>query len=389
MLSTRLGDIDAVLLDQACAESWPESQTLEFKRQLPAKDDSGRVEFLKDVSALANAEGGDLVFGIAEVNAKASQIQHISAKSDPIDATRRRLGQILEAGVEPRINGIEFKQILGPTGDYVLIIRVPDSFQKPHRYRVDAAATRWVIRQDTHVVDLTYDQIRNAFDRGATLAERARRLREERLSQILIGRVGVPMPTGPRCVVHLTPIAAMAGSATADVARLYNDYQHFMFRDWGGATRDLNLDGLLVHPGKTAAYVQIFRSSALEAVRTVCAINNPGKFIPSLTASGFVRDAVNKFIAALRSWNINGPALLSVALVDVGEYQLAYENVYSVTSMSGADRPNLILPEVWIPRVEAIDNVDTLVQPLLDIMWQSFGLQRCEFFSVDGKWMPQ
>ncbi len=77
MLSTRLGDIDAVLLDQACAENWPESQTLEFKRQLPAKDDSGRVEFLKDVSALANAEGGDLVFGIAEVNAKASRTSRI------------------------------------------------------------------------------------------------------------------------------------------------------------------------------------------------------------------------------------------------------------------------------------------------------------------------
>lgn len=389
MLSTRLCDIDAALLDQACAENWPESQTLEFKRQLPAKDDSGRVEILKDVTAFANAEGGDLVFGIAEVDAKASQIQYISGKSEPIDATRRRLGQILEASVEPRINGIEFQPILRPAGDYVLIIRVPDSFQKPHRYRVDAAATRWVIRQDTHIVDLTYNQIRNAFDRGATLAERARRLREERLSQILIGRVGVPMPTGPRCVVHLTPIAAMAGSATADVARLYNDYQHFMFRDWGGATRDLNLDGLLVHPGKTAAYVQIFRTGALEAVRTVGAINNPGKFIPSLTTSGFIRDAVHKFIDALRSWNINGPALLSVALVDVGEYQLAYQNAYSVTSISGADRPNLILPEVWIPRVEAVDNADTLVQPLLDIMWQSFGLQRCEFFGPDGKWMPQ
>ena len=37
-----------------------EGQTLEFKAELPPKNDRGRAELLKDVSAFANGGGGTL-----------------------------------------------------------------------------------------------------------------------------------------------------------------------------------------------------------------------------------------------------------------------------------------------------------------------------------------
>ncbi len=43
----------------------PESRTLEYKQQLPGTTEPEKEEFLRDVSAMANASGGVIVFGIA------------------------------------------------------------------------------------------------------------------------------------------------------------------------------------------------------------------------------------------------------------------------------------------------------------------------------------
>src|SRR6266403_6171171 len=109
MLADKLDQIDEILLNQVCSEKWDESSTLEFKAILPKPappDDKPKQEFLKDVAALANAGGGDIVYGISEVNGKANALLRIQEAANPVDATRRRLGQWLESGIEPRIGGL-------------------------------------------------------------------------------------------------------------------------------------------------------------------------------------------------------------------------------------------------------------------------------------------
>jgi hypothetical protein len=66
MLPDKLDAADEALLRSLCQQACPEAQTLEFKAELPERSDRGKAEFLKDVCALANADGGDLVYGIAE-----------------------------------------------------------------------------------------------------------------------------------------------------------------------------------------------------------------------------------------------------------------------------------------------------------------------------------
>jgi len=41
-----------------------EGKTIEYKRDLPGSSPDDRKEFLKDVSSFANADGGDLLFGV-------------------------------------------------------------------------------------------------------------------------------------------------------------------------------------------------------------------------------------------------------------------------------------------------------------------------------------
>jgi predicted HTH transcriptional regulator len=59
-------EIDKNTLEEWVATRATESERLEFKAILP--DREGKHEFLKDVSAMSNANGGVIVYGITVVS---------------------------------------------------------------------------------------------------------------------------------------------------------------------------------------------------------------------------------------------------------------------------------------------------------------------------------
>ncbi len=289
MLPKSPRDMTEAILRDACLQGWPESQTLDFKREIPGPDARARNEFLKDMCALANSDGGDLVYGISERNGAASSVVPILC--DPADAVRTRLTQIADAGLEPRVNGIVIHEVPIAEGGYVLIVRVPASFDGPHRFRHDGH-TRFVLRNGTVTSEMTYEQIRTAFDRSATLSERAREFRRERCITIDRGNGGRPLAVGPVAVVHVLPIAAMLGRASVDVGALHDgEYMQFAQTapSWGNlTTRTLNLDGLVIHPSQPAgeavvAFSQVFRNGCLESVRHIGHAREGNRIIPSTT----------------------------------------------------------------------------------------------------------
>lgn len=390
MLSAQLADVDEALLLEVCRDRWPESGTLDFKAGLPGSGEGARQEILKDICAFANANGGDIVYGIAENNGCADHLSPIDSTTDPIDAIKRRFGQTMENGLEPRVDGVQLSAVPLSQGGYALVVRVPASFQRPHRYQ-HQSHKRWVVRVDTHAVDLMYDQIRDAFERSATLAERARRFREERLSGILSGTTGQPLRPGPRCVVHLIPLASLAGKASVDVGSLYNNYTELLFGEWRSADRGFNLDGVVVRMmggNETLAYLQVFRSGVIEAVRLVGYLGTEEKAIASGVLSGFVREAVLRSLKAASAWHIDGPAILAVSLVDISGYPFVFRGSHMVAMSTSADRPNLLLPETWIEHLGAVDDPEKIVRPLLDMLWQAFDLERCYFYDDGGRWKP-
>lgn len=72
MLGMPFDDIDEAALAGLIANEIPESRDLEFKRDLPGQDPDNIREFLADVTSLANTNGGDLIFGIEDVEGVAA-----------------------------------------------------------------------------------------------------------------------------------------------------------------------------------------------------------------------------------------------------------------------------------------------------------------------------
>ena len=118
-----------------------ESLTLEYKSaEALDKSDFKKKEMTKDVSAMANAAGGILVYGISEFSDLDKR--HLPAKITPVDRTkfpREWVEQIIQA-IRPRIDGIVIHSVNLSSGenDVVYIVEIPQGSTahqaSDHRY---------------------------------------------------------------------------------------------------------------------------------------------------------------------------------------------------------------------------------------------------------------
>jgi hypothetical protein len=106
-----------------------ESLHLEFKRS-DVLNDSRRDEICKAVSALANSDGGRVVFGIAED--KAAQTISLDGGISNIHQSLERLDSILSDNISPRILNLEISsEDIG--GKSFVTVFVPKSGLAPHQ----------------------------------------------------------------------------------------------------------------------------------------------------------------------------------------------------------------------------------------------------------------
>jgi hypothetical protein len=394
MLPVAPSQIDESLLGSVCSGHWPESQTLDFKRELPGNATRDRHEFLKDVSGMANADGGDLVYGIAERDGTAESLSPIVGQN--LDEAKRRFTQLINDCIEPRITGVTLTDVQLSGGGAALVIRVPASFDMPHRYRLENGNTRFVVRNGTVNIDMTYDQIRSAFDRSATMGERARRFREDRCAAIAGGLGWRPITTGPLAVVHLIPLAAFSGRASIDVGSLHDgEYMGFAQPGWFGVTtRTLNIHGLAIHPSAEPgaalnAYTLVFRTGCVETVRNVGHLYEGVDVIASTSLATFVRHMTIALIKQVLQHGYPGPAVLGVSLLHVGGVKLGLGERYQqyVAPRSDLVERDILAPETLVAALSGVADPDAVVRPILDMLWQCFDEPRCREYDTAGRWV--
>lgn len=147
----------------------PESYSLEFKRDLPAKQgkpdpwyekqqrigDKAKHEIAEELIAFANSHGGALVLGVEETDGVPSRAKKIT----PIPACEElaeRLRQSLRDLIEPDLPMLEVRGVpIKKAGAGVVVLRVPNSRLAPHRlipngqcyFRVETESRKMSMRQ--------------------------------------------------------------------------------------------------------------------------------------------------------------------------------------------------------------------------------------------------
>lgn len=368
--------ISAVMHAQAA-----EGQSLEFKSQLPAASDRGKAEFLKDVSAMANAAGGAILFGVNEKSGAAESLSGLQL-ADP-DAEIRRLSQILESGVEPRLAGVQFCPFKLGDSD-VLVVNVPQSFDAPHRFLFNGHS-KFVRRVGTHVSELTYDQLRAAFDLSS---ERISRIREQWAIDFSLSRLWKRLREGPVCVLRLSSLVSADGRQTIDPQDARNRWTDLIQSEWAGGSPAYNYEGLIAAPGhedSLVGYTQVYRTGAITSYRVVgTEWKGDNLFIPGW-AERFLMEALPKSVDFLRNSGIAGSAVIQIGITELSGYKFGYtDHGFSYAASGNLER--LELPELLIDDFAQDINYHALLRPGFDLIWQSYGQANCRNYREDGSW---
>jgi Putative DNA-binding domain len=111
-----------------------ETLQLEFKAcGALSKNPEGKAEVGKDVSAIANAAGGTIIYGIVEKNRVADSID---VGFDPNVYTKEWLEQVIDSNVQPRIEGLRISVVGLPSrqDNVAYVVEVPQAVGRaPHQ----------------------------------------------------------------------------------------------------------------------------------------------------------------------------------------------------------------------------------------------------------------
>jgi predicted HTH transcriptional regulator len=136
-------DISEADLNDLVQASVPEGLVIDYKRDPYGNSDADKKEALKDITSFANSAGGHLIIGMKETNGVPTGLTGLPGVD--LDALINRLESLVRDGVEPRIVGIRMRRVNLTGGGASVVIRVPRSWNPPHR--VSAAKTnRFYVR---------------------------------------------------------------------------------------------------------------------------------------------------------------------------------------------------------------------------------------------------
>lgn len=121
---------DEARIQRYISEGIEESLNLDYKEARSiAKTDGKRTEITKDVSAMANSDGGTIIYGVAEYQDKARE--HLPEKIDAIDRTefsKEWLEHVI-GNIRPKIDGIVIHPVpIGLAPNHaVYVVEIPQS----------------------------------------------------------------------------------------------------------------------------------------------------------------------------------------------------------------------------------------------------------------------
>ena len=352
-----------------------EGPHLDFKRGLPqAWNEKEKHELAADASAFANTGGGDLIYGLDEVNGVASVIAPVTEPN--MDATVMRLQQVLMDTVEPRMEGVEVVSVAvcvdNKTG-YVVVVRVPQSWVGPHRVTTNQ---HFFARDGARKRPLDVPEIRSLFLRTEGRAQGVRKFRAERIGRLVGGEHPTLLATGPCIVIHLIPIQSLLGGVTLNTAEYDSGGRSLPSYDPNRGKVYMNFDGaLLTRPNGTQgarAYTQMFRDGSVEAVDVLNSVEwyqYAGYVLRPWDMEGrFIRFA-NEVRAEYGSLGV-APGMVAMLSL-VGVKGVAFENNHRLALF---DRDILVYPDVLI---EGMVDPAAALRPLFDHVWQSAGFPCC------------
>ncbi|MBO0324303.1 ATP-binding protein [Muricauda sp. CAU 1633] len=143
-----------------------ESINLEYKRgESLAKTPVKKKELAKDISAMANADGGIIIYGMEEIDHVPIGFKYVNG----YDFTKESLDQIISTTIKRGISNIRIHPIRidNDISKTVYVIQIPASDDAPHMNNLDK---RFYVRKNFESVQMEEYEVRKAYNNRAKIS---------------------------------------------------------------------------------------------------------------------------------------------------------------------------------------------------------------------------
>jgi hypothetical protein len=203
----------------------------------------------------------------------------------------------------------------------------------------------------------TLRELREAFGLSASIAERMKQFRADRIRSLVNDDTPVGLSSRTLFVLHVMPQSAFDTPQYVDLSFLMkNNTLIWPMRDTG-FSKKLNFDGVLSYfpgdhlPLKTQAvgsYVQVFRDGCLEAVTTEIFQDDVVEGLPKVIFHSY-EALVEKALYLLWELEIDPPIFVSLAFIGAKDYSLLFPGQFGLEKCSSPiGRDVLVIPETPI-----------------------------------------
>jgi hypothetical protein len=391
-----LTTIDAAHLQQLVDNATRENRRLDFKLTLDLATREERVEFLRDVIAMANADGGTIVYGVGEGEGDDAGVAiALPGLEMSVDATSNLIDSLTRDNIDERLSVLQHDVKL-PSGRRAYLVRIPASPLAPHMIaNLRTAPARFYVRANTSNEPMTARQIKEAALRhGAAIDRAATRIGERIVALRKSGSRRVVDASGStlrqdQVVLHMVPLfPAEGGWNYSDPSVITRLLQVPTFGNWGSANPNL----VFTQYGAFKEYSQrahtgFLRDGTLEGQEYEVLSDSPdGRELYCVGSD--LAESVDRALIVAAGLSRDGllplPLLVQLHLLTVeGSWLQAtrQRRMVSPRKISEADvtTESFVLTE-WGEK-------DRILKQLLDHVWQAWGSAACNLFEADGRRM--
>lgn len=369
-----------------------ESREIDYKRQTYGKNDEAKTEFLADVSSFANTIGGDLIIGMSATNGVPIAFTPFS---DDHDAELLRLESMARDSLQPRIATLQAKAVPLSQGGVVLVIRVPRSYNPPHRITFKGKNRFWA-RSSAGKYEPDVDELRAIFTLAPQLADRIRGFRIDRTAKIVGGETPVTLMGSCCLVMHIVPFSAFDLRAALNLQEVVQHPNYFpTLLGQHPPNWRVNFDGFLTlsnadeAANQQRAYVQVFRSGTIEAVTSTIAKGDGPGIITAMQLEAAVIRYSRVYAAGLHACVVEPPLAVLVSLLGThGRHITMGSGTVFGDPVTVLERDQLHFAEVIFEEVPTDDqSCASAVRPILDQLANAAGHASTPHFDAAGTYL--
>jgi|SRR5690554_294328 len=358
-----------------------ESSNLDYKKELSISKDKDKKEFLFDVTAMYNTDGGCLVFGIEEEKDKDNQntgkpkeITGIEIQNS--DKLIQQIEDIIKNCTEPSINQLIINE-LKVDGETVLILGIPKGLGLPSMVTYNQT-NKFYKRRNSGKFAVDVYELNNMFMQNQVLKEKANDFRKDRIKAVL-NQESIPnLEVENSFFVHIIPFGFLDNhivdfskaekDRVLDMRPLYSNGWDKMYNIDGYATFATSFDRQ-----KVTSYNQIFRNGVYEVYTSELFYENRnGK--KAFDGRSMIEEtirSVDEGLKVLNALQFEPPFLISFSFHNVLGKVLDNDRSYYNREFK---QNEIAFPLILVPTYET--DIYSSLKPNFDILWQSFGFAK-------------